>query len=184
MELHLGPKRLQVFKEMLPHLQRVLFPYDAADAYAVAMSNVYRDAAQKLGIKLVAQAVRTEEEARTALVQLRKREVDGLLSPWSTFLNIPGFILEAATQQGIPTMFNATFFPEEQGALASYAPDTYGTGKQTARLVDKILKGAKPADIPVEVNAKIEFVINLKVAKALGLTIAPEVLFQADRIIR
>jgi ABC-type uncharacterized transport system substrate-binding protein len=77
-----------------------------------------------------------------------------------------------------------TDFPEERGALASYAPDTFGTGKQAARLVGKILKGTKPADIPVEVNSKIEFVINLKTAKALGLTIAPVVLFQADRIIR
>jgi putative ABC transport system substrate-binding protein len=99
-------------------------------------------------------------------------------------LNIPGLILDVATQQGIPTMFGATFFPEERGALASYAPDTYGTGKQAARLVGKILKGTKPAEIPVEVNSKIEFVINLKVAKTLELTIAPEVLFQADRIIR
>jgi putative ABC transport system substrate-binding protein len=81
-------------------------------------------------------------------------------------------------------MFSSTFWPEEQGALASYAPNTYETGKQAARLVAKILKGAKPADIPVEVNSKIEFVINLKTAKAFGLTIAPEVLYQADRLIR
>ena len=165
-------------------MKRVLFPYDAADAYAVVMSNVYRDAAEKLDIALVEQAMRTEEEARAALAQLRKSEVDGILSPLSLSLNIPGFILEAATQQGIPTMFDATFFPEERGGLASYATNTYGTGKQAARLVDKILKGAKPADIPVEVNSKIEFVINLKAAKALGLTIAPMVLFQADRLIR
>jgi putative ABC transport system substrate-binding protein len=184
MELHLGPKRLQMFKEMLPHLKRVLFPYDAADAYAVAMSKVYRDAAEKLGITFVKQAVRTQEEARAVFTQLRKREMDGLLAPRTTSLNIPGLILDVATQQGIPTMFGATFFPEERGALASYAPDTYETGKQAARLVDKILKGTKPAEIPVEVNSKIEFVINLKTAKAMGLTIAPEVLFQADRIIR
>jgi putative ABC transport system substrate-binding protein len=184
MKLHLGPKRLQMFKEMLPHLQRVLFPYDPADTYGVAMSKVYRDAAEKLGIALVAQALRTPEEARAVLAQMRKREVDGILSPYSLSLNIPGLILEVAAQQGIPTMFSSTFFPEEQGALASYGTDTYGTGKQAARLVDKILKGANPADIPVEVNAKIEFVINLKTAKGLGLTIAPEVLYQADRLIR
>lgn len=184
MELHLGPKRLQVFKEMLPHLQRVLFPYDAAEGYAVAMSNVYREAARKLGIKLVVQALQTQEAARVALSQIRKGEVDGILAPWSLSLNIPGLILDVAVQQGIPTMFSASFFPEQRGGLASYAPDTYETGKQAARLVDKILKGADPAGIPVEVNAKIEFVINLKAATALGLTIAPEVLFQADKLIR
>jgi putative ABC transport system substrate-binding protein len=184
MELHLGPKRLQIFKEMLPHLQRVWFPYDPADTYGMAMSKVYRDAAEKLGITLVERALRTPEEARAVLAQMRKREVDGILSPFSLSLNIPGLILDAAAQQGIPTMFSSTFWPEQQGALASYAPNTYETGKQAARLVDKILKGANPANIPVEVNSKIEFVINLKTAKALGLTITPEVLYQADRLIR
>jgi putative ABC transport system substrate-binding protein len=173
-----------MFKEMLPHLQRVWFPYDPADTYGVAMSKVYRDAAEKLGITLVARALRTPGEARAVLTQIRKHEVDGILVPYSLSLNIPGLIMDVATQQGIPTMGSSTFWPEEHGALASYAPSTYETGKQAARLVDKILKGTNPADIPVEVNSKIEFVINLKTAKALGLTIAPEVLFQANRIIR
>jgi putative ABC transport system substrate-binding protein len=98
-------------------------------------------------------------------------------------LNIGGFMLEATTQRGIPTMFPGAFMVE-QGGLASYGLDYHETGRQAARLVDKILTGAAPAGIPVEVNQKIEFVINLKVAKALGLTIAPEVLFRADRLIR
>ena len=98
-------------------------------------------------------------------------------------LNIPGFILETTSQQAIPTMFDIPFWVE-RGALASYGPDLHEMGRQAARLVDKILKGAKPAEIPVEVSPKIEFAINLKVAKALGLTIAPEVLYRADRIIR
>ena len=109
--------------------------------------------------------------------------MDGILQPPSASLNIPGFILEASSQRAIPTMFEGTFWLE-QGGLASYGPDFHETGRQAARLMDKILKGTKPAEIPVEVNAKIEFAINLKVAKALGLTIAPEVLYRADRIIR
>jgi putative ABC transport system substrate-binding protein len=80
-------------------------------------------------------------------------------------------------------MFEAAFWVE-RGALASYGPDYYVSGQMAARLVDKIIKGANPADIPVEVNPKIEFAINLKTAKALGLTIPPVVLFQADRIVR
>jgi putative ABC transport system substrate-binding protein len=72
----------------------------------------------------------------------------------------------------------------ENGGLASYGPAFYESGRQAARLVDKILKGTNPGQIPVEVNNNIEFVINLKVANDLGIKIAPEVLYRATRIIR
>ncbi len=183
LELNLGPKRLQVFQEMMPTLKRVVFPYDAAEPYAVRMAGVYHDAAQRLGLTLIKRAVRSEAEARTQLLQLRKREVDGLLAPFSLSLNIPGVIMEVEAQQGIPALYSGHFYPEH-GGLASYGPNTYETGRQAARLVDKILKGSRPGDIPVEVNPKIEFVINLKTARSLALTIPPEVLFRADRLIR
>ena len=80
-------------------------------------------------------------------------------------------------------MFNGAFLVE-QGGFAGYGPDQYGSGRQAARLVDKILKGANPAELPAEVNTKVEFVINLKMAQALRLTIAPQVLYQADRLVR
>ena len=184
LHLELGPKRLEVFREVVPDLKRVLFLYDAADAYAVAEAKVYREAARRLGIELVEKPVRTEEEAQATLAQISKGEVDGILGPISASLNILGFILETSSQPAIPTMFGGAAFWVERGALASYGPDFHETGRQAARLVDKILKGANPAEIPVEVNPKVEFAINLKVAKALGLTIAPEVLYRANRIIR
>jgi putative ABC transport system substrate-binding protein len=183
LDLDLGPKRLEVFREIIPSLRRVLYPYDMNDPYGVALARVYRDAAHRLGIELVEQGVRTQEEGKIALAQVQKGEVDGILPPASTSLNIPGLVLEAAAQQALPTMFGSAFFVE-QGGLVSYGPDFYDSGRQAARLVDKILKGADPAEIPVEVNVKIEFVINLKVAKALGLTITPEMLYRADRILR
>ena len=184
LRLELGPKRLELFHEIVPGLKRVLYLYDAADADSVAGAKMYREAAHRLGIVLVEKAVRTEEEAQATLAQISKDEVDGILQPPSTSLNIPGFILEASSQRAIPTMFITGAFWMERGVLASYGPDYHEIGRQAARLVDKILKGAKPAEIPVEVNTKVEFAINLKVAKALGLTIAPEVLYRADRIIR
>ncbi|MFQ5801594.1 MAG: ABC transporter substrate-binding protein [Candidatus Methylomirabilales bacterium] len=183
LQLKLGPKRLELFQEIVPGLKRVLYAYDPTDAYSVSGATVYRDAARRLGIVLVEKAVRSEEEAQAIIAQVRRGEVDGLLRPASPSLNIPGFILEAASQQGIPTMFNTAFWVE-RGALASYGADEYDSGRQAARLVDRILKGADPAEVPVEVNSKIEFAINLKVAKALGLTIAPEVLYRADRLVR
>jgi putative ABC transport system substrate-binding protein len=184
LDIELGPKRLQVFQEIVAKLKRVLFLYGAMDVYAEAAAKVYRAAAHRLGIVLVEQAVRTKKEILTVLSQVRQRKVDGLLSPRCCTLNIPGFILEAATQQRIPTMFMNGAFWVERGALATYGPDFYETGRQAARLVDKILKGADPATLPVEMNSKIEFAINLKTAKALGLTIAPEMLYRADLLVR
>jgi putative ABC transport system substrate-binding protein len=183
LDLDLSPKRLEIFRQLIPSLKRVLYPYDVADTYAVAQARVYRDAARRLGIELVEQSVQTEEEAQASLAQVRKGDVEGILKPYHISLNIPGFILSATSQQGIPSMFDGAFWVE-QGGLASYGPNHYETGRQAARLVEKILKGVDPAEIPVEVNPKIEFAINLQVAKALGITIAPEVLYQADRLIR
>jgi len=183
LSLQLAPKCLQIFQEMIPHLKRVFLAYHANETHAVKMARVWREAARHLGMELVERPVHTMEEARAALLQVHKSEVDGILQPPSISLNLSGQALEVSRQQGIPTMFEAAFWVE-RGALVSYGPDFYGSGRQAARLVDKILKGAKPADIPVEVNPKIEFAINLKVAKDLGLSIPPEVLYQADRIIR
>jgi ABC-type uncharacterized transport system substrate-binding protein len=86
-------------------------------------------------------------------------------------------------KKAMATMFNDAFYVE-RGELASYGPNFYETGQLAARLVDKILKGTKLAGIPVEVNNNIKFVINLKATQELGLTIPPEVLYQADQIIR
>jgi putative ABC transport system substrate-binding protein len=183
LQVELSPKRLEVFHEIVPGLRRVLYLYDAADAHAVAEATGYRDAAHRLGIVLMEKAVQTEEEAQATLAHISKGEVDGILMRSHPSLNIPGFALETTSQQAIPTMCDVSFLVE-RGALAGYGPDLHEVGRQAARLVDKILKGAKPAEIPVEVSPKVEFVINLKVAKALGLTIAPEVLYRADRIIR
>jgi len=142
-----------------------------------------RDAARQLRITLVERPVRTQEEARAALAGLRKGEVDGILSLPSVALNILGFVLETAAQRAIPTMFFDPF-DVERGGLASYSANYYQVGRQAARLVDKIIKGAKPADVPVEQPTKFELVINLKTAKALGLTIPQSVLGRADRVIQ
>lgn len=183
LELELGPKRLEVLREMIPNLKKVLFVHDATEAYAVRMAKVYLDATRKVGIELVERAVRTEKRVRATLSQLRKDGIDGILAPRSSALNIQGFIMEAASQQAIPAIFSATFFPKH-GGLASYAPDSYETGKQAAHLVDKILKGAEPGELPVEVNRKIEFVINLITAKKMNLQIPPRVLYRANQLVR
>jgi ABC-type uncharacterized transport system substrate-binding protein len=183
LDLELGSKRLEIFKEMIPRLNRVLFPYNSTDAFSVSEAKAYSDAARQLQIMVVEKAVRSEEEAQAVLTNLKKSDVHGMLSPRPMTSNIPGLIREAGTRVSVPTMFASTFFAEN-GGLASYTPDTYKSGRMAARLVDKILKGAKPGEIPVEVNNDIELVINLKVARALGIKLAPEVLSRANRVIR
>lgn len=178
----IAPKRLELFQQIIPGLKRVLFPYNPAHPYAAVEVKVLREAARQLGIDLIEQPLRTQDEAQTVMAKIRKGDVDGIMSTRPLSLNIPGFVLETATQQKIPSMHVTAFFTD-RGGLASYAADFHESGRMAARLVDKIIKGEDPANIPVEVNHKIEFVINLKTAQALGLTIDPIVLYRADRIV-
>ena len=157
--------------------------YDATNAVAVSRLKVHRDAAHRLGLTLVEKPVRTEDEARSAISGVRKGEVDGIYSPRLLSLNIPGFIFDIAPKRAIPTMFDDVFYVERAG-LASYSANNYVLGRQAARLVDKILKGAKPGDVPVEQPTKFELAINLKAAKALGITIPQSILLRADRVLQ
>jgi len=182
LETELAPKRMEIFRELVPGLKRVLLVYDATNADAVEKLAIYRDAARRLGLTLLEIPVRSEEEARATLTGIRKGEADGLLAPRFVSLNIPGLINEIASKRAVPTMFHHPFFVE-RGGLASYSASNHELGRQAARLVDKIIKGAKPADLPVEQPTKFELVINLKTAKALGIKIPPSVLVRADRVI-
>ena len=177
----LTPKRLEIFKEMLPGLKRVLFVYDPN---SVDVANVLlrtREAARRLGLALVDRPVGSVDDVRATLATVRKG-ADGIVTGGPMTFNIPGFVLDATSGHGIPSMFNAGFFAD-RGGLAGYGPDLYESGRQAARLVDKIIKGQAPATIPVEANPRIELVINLKVAKALGITVAPSALQRATRIV-
>ena len=182
LDADLVPKRMELFREIVPALKRLFLPYDATNVEAVALIAVHREAARRLGLTLVERPVRSEEEARATITRMRKSDADAIFSLRLFSSNISGFVLEFAQKGGLPTMFHIPFFVE-RGGLASYGANIYELGKQAARLVDKILKGAKPADLPVEQPLKFELVINLKTAKALGLTIPPSVLMRADRLI-
>lgn len=179
----LNGKRLQIFRELIPGLRRVMFLYDSESFGHREQFGATRDAARRMRMVLVERPVRSEAEVKQALDDLKIKDVHGVLAPWDTNFNIPGYVLEAGKKQRIPTMF-ASAFLVEAGGLASYGPSLRQTGAFAARLIEKIMKGTRPADIPVEVNSEVELVINLKAAKAMGLKIPPEVLYRADRIIR
>jgi len=179
----LGPKRLELLRELVPAAKRVLLPYDASEPAFGQMLAAYRAVAQRLGLVLVEKPLRTQEEARATVAEIGKGQVDGILAPRWLTLNIPGFMLEAAARQAAPTIFSDSYFVDN-GGLASYAANTTEIGRQAARIVDRILKGAKPADIPVEQPTTFELVINLKTAAALNLRIPQSALIRADRTIQ
>jgi putative tryptophan/tyrosine transport system substrate-binding protein len=182
LEVDLLGKRMEILRELVPRLTRLLVVYDATNTDTVSKAEAHRDAARQLGLTLVEKPVRTEDEARIAISSARKGEVDGMFAPRSLSLNIPGLMLEIAAKRSIPVMFQDGFFVERAG-LVSYAANTYEVGRQAARLADKILKGARPADLPIEQPTKFELVINLKTAKALGLTVPQSLLLRADQVI-
>lgn len=183
LNLEVSDKRLQLFKELVPGLNRVLYLYDEHSNYDAAQAELYRAAAQRLGVVLVAQQIGTEEEARAALTELRKEHIDGILITRGVALNIPSLVLEFAAKEQIPSMCTYPIYLA-YGGLASYGGSPRAMGWQAARLVDKIIKGIDPGEIPVETAQSLEFVINLKSARQLGIVVPREVLFQADRLIR
>lgn len=180
-DVELVPKRMELFRDIVPGLKRVLLAYDAANPLAADLLRAHRDAARRLGLVLVERPVRTQEEAQAGMLGFRRGDADGVLSPRVHSLNIPGFVLEIAAK-ATPTMFHSSFYVE-RGGLASYGADRHEMGRQAARLVAKILKGAKPADLPVEQANTFELVVNLMTARALGLKVPESVLLRAGRVI-
>jgi putative tryptophan/tyrosine transport system substrate-binding protein len=183
LDLELDSKRLEIFKEMIAGLTRILFPYDKADAFSVTQANVFRESARRLKVTLIEKPILHADEAKAIFDDLKRTEVHGIMVPRSLSFNIPGLAVGVTGQKRIPTMFFGPWYVD-QGGIASYGPDFYKSGRQASRLVDKILKGTDPREIPVEVNNDIEFVVNLKVATALGIKITPEALYRATRVIR
>jgi len=176
----LVPKQLEVLKAIVPSLRRVWAVHHADDRSSIAAARKAQEVAALLKLEVVAQPVRTTEELVGSLQALRPG--DGLLCPPAVTLNIPGLILDLARGSRVPAVFYNVFWVQA-GGMVSYGVDYYVTGVQAARLVAKILRGARPQDLPVEGANKIELAINLKTAKALGVTIPREILARADQVI-
>lgn len=176
----LVPKRLEILKAVVPTLRRVWAVYHADDRSSIAAARKAQEVAPILKLELVARPVRTPEELVNTLKALRLG--DGLLSPAARTINIPGVILDLQLSGRAPAVFEAAFWVQA-GAMMSYGSDDYADGVQAARLVAKILRGARPQDLPVEGATKIELAVNLKTARSLGVTIPREILARADRVI-
>ncbi len=141
-------------------------------------------AAQALGLKLQSLEVRNHDELAKAFESAVSERAGALIVPAPMFGPYRKELAEFAEKKKLPLIFDTKGPVEEAGALMSYGPDFHDMWRRAATYVDKILKGAKPADLPVEQPTKFELVINLKTAKQLGLTIPQSVLYRADKVIR
>jgi len=175
-------KMLQLLKETLPQLSKIAVMWNPDNlGSAISFNEGERPAAEALRVALVSLEVRGPEDLDRALRTLTSERPDAL---WVHIVAAPfrPRLLEFAAKNRLPTVAQASGWPQA-GALMSYGPDLADLYARAATYVAKILRGAKPADLPVEQPTKFEFVINLKTAKTLGLTIPPSLLARADQVI-
>src|SRR5437867_10304300 len=178
----LGSKRLELLKEAVPRVARLAVLLNPVTSDKLELQAT-RAAARRLGVALKLMEVRNADDLIRVFAVLEKERPEGLTMLFDALTTgYRGLVGDFAKKQKLPTVFGAREFVEA-GGLMSYAPDIAEGFRRAATYVDKILKGAKPGDLPVEQPTKFELVINLKTAKALGLTIPQTLLQRADQVI-
>jgi putative ABC transport system substrate-binding protein len=176
-------KRLQLLKEAVPKVSRVAVLWDPATPFHRAMLREIEAAAPSLRLKPLAVAVKSRDDLGNALSEVARGHADALFVSQGMSPTARRQLLDFAAKNRLPSMFlNAEVVTD--GGLMSYSPDFSAMFREAAIYVDKILKGAKPADLPVEQPTKFVLAINLKTAKVLRLTISPSVLGRADAVIQ
>ena len=181
----LAGKRLELFKEVVPKVARVAVLYEAANRpSAIEVKEVLPVAARALGMAIQAWEIRTADGFDEAFAALNKQRPDGLYVSGGALMiihqkRIVGFALKSR----LPSIYSNRQAVDD-GGLMYYGTDLADSHRRVAYYVDRILKGAKPADLPVEQPAKFELVINQKTAKQIGLDIPPSVLARADKVIK
>jgi putative ABC transport system substrate-binding protein len=175
-------KRLQLLKEAIPHLSRVAVLWNAANPANAGQWREVQGAARALGLTLQSREVRGPRDFERAFAAMARERPDALLFIVDGLTIQHGEeIVDFVTKHRIPSMLDRAY---KAGGLMSYGADEAELWRRAALLVDRILKGAKPADLPIEQPTKFELVINLKTAKALGLSIPQSLLRRADEVIQ
>jgi putative tryptophan/tyrosine transport system substrate-binding protein len=191
-EEDLSGKRVEILKETFPKMTRMAYLWNPLavfySAAGTTSGNPSYDQAEKatksVGVQLLSYKAQNLSEIEKAFANMPKARPQALLVLQSPVMTLNSKrIVELALEQHLPGMYPSNQFAQE-GGLIAYGPVIADLYRRAAAYVDKILKGAKPADLPVEQPTKFEFVINLKTAKQIGLTIPPNVLARADRVIR
>ena len=179
----LAAKRLELLREVAPGARRVAILFDPRSRSGYAHFEGTEAAARKLGIELHLFEAASAEAIDQAFKQARERGVDAISVIHIGLLQLHRErVVKLALEARLPAIYSSLFF-SAAGGLMAYAPNTNDQWRRAAVFVDKILKGAKPGDLPVEQPTKFELVLNMKTAKALGIVFPQTVLLQADRVI-
>ena len=180
----LSGKRLELLKETVPKLTRVAVLWDPHNPGSVPQWNESQLAARELGLQLHSMEVSSANKYESAFKEATKAGSTALAVTLNPLANSnQKRVVDLAAKSRLPAIYARGQFVDN-GGLMSYAPSFAADGRDAARFVDKILKGTQPADLPVEQPTKFELLINLKTAKALGLTIPPLVLMRAEKVIK
>jgi putative ABC transport system substrate-binding protein len=180
----LAGKRLELLKEAFPKIVRVAFLWQAGGMRENLELTDMETAAKVLGIKLQSLPVRSLGDLESAFARTKREGAQALITTTGALLNTQQRqVLDFAVKNRLPAMYTSSEFVKA-GGLMSYGPDIADLWRRAADFVDKILKGTKPADMPVEQPTKFEFVVNLKAATQIGLTIPNRVLERANRVIQ
>jgi putative ABC transport system substrate-binding protein len=184
MTTDLTAKRLQLLKEEIPRLTRVAVLWNPDTPFHPKVIEELKAAASSLLIELNFVSVRTPEEFGPAFSAMSRARAQALyVIADSLFFNHRTTLIKLASKGRLPAIYWQRNFPDESG-LMSYGPNLGDQMRRSAGYVDKILKGAKPGDLPIEQPTQFELVVNLKTAKALGITIPESILLRADEVIR
>ena len=180
----LDGKRLELLKEAFPKVVRVAFLWQPGGTRGNLTLTEMEAAAKALGLKLLSLQVRGLDDFEGAFARAKKERAQALITTTGGLINTQRRqVLDFAAKNRLPAIYHYSEFVEA-GGLMSYGPDNTDLWRRAADFVDKILKGAKPADLPVQQATKFEFVVNLNAAKQIGLTIPQKMLARADKVIR
>ena len=180
----LDGKRLELLKETVPNVTRVGFMWDPTGTAGAHRFKEAQAAAQVLGIILQSMEVRNTKELDSVFESAERERVGALMVTTPIISNHRKRFVDLTANKRLLLVYDTREFVEEASGLMSYGPNYSDLFRRAAVYVDKILKGANPADLPVEQPKTFEFIINLKTAKQLGLTIPPNVLARADKVIK
>ena len=183
LEATLGGKWLELLSEIAPGLKRAAIMFNPDTAPATAFMPLLETAARSLKVVPIIAPVHSDVEIEAAIVALGCEPGAGLIvmpDAWMRAHRAP--IISAAAQNNVPSVYTQSFFARD-GGLLSYGVDQVDLFRRAASYVDRILHGTKPADLPVQFPTKLEIAVNLKTAKALGLTVPQSILLRADEVI-